>query len=283
MNAAQPLHTNDHKKIVFIFAFFASAFFNVLLFSSIGTNPLIRTIWGVVGVAAVFFQAVKLREFFNSTERMRFVHLSFYIICTILSIFGTLGTGYAHIEKTKLKETAKNTKLEIINLKIINIENKIKNYNNNENALNSAMAVTNPNQWAVIRLQKEKKIMQSDYDKKIIELESLKIARASHLKNKTKIISALSGIAKLLNQSEEKIAFIFLIFSALIIELMVYGSASFDGKLFTKKSTKELKKKSLKENKPDLPPETVKLIEKHEKLFEKKIEKNTDQHLFDLN
>jgi len=96
------------------------------------------------------------------------------------------------------------------------------------------MLGTNLNQWAVIRLIKEKKILAKEYNNKYIDLAKLKNERVEILKTQSGIINSLTGLSKLLKMDESKIAFIFLIFIAIILEMMVFGSVTFTGKLFNK-------------------------------------------------
>lgn len=212
-----PLHTNNTKKIVFIFAFLASSFFNIALFSSIGGMIAIRFIWGLVGLAAVFFQTVELRNYFNIKRKIRHLHLTAYIVCTIGSIAGTLGAGYAQIEKSRP------------NIKQVEIENDKKII---EKVLTESK---NLNQWAAINLLNKKK-----------KLNEKSITIKATQKN---ITSSLSGISNLFKISVELTSFIFLIFVACILELMVFGSATFSGKLFNKKPKLFNKKKSVKKKK----------------------------------
>ena len=202
---------------------------------------MIRLIWAIVGIALVLFQALQLREFYNIKRKSRYQHLTFYVICTIASIFGTLGAGYSHIEKTKLKNIDKAVQLEIIDKKIIALENPKKDYT--DQAINSAMQGTNLNQWAVIRLIKEKQKLNQDKNASYTEIEILKKSKAEILKSQKGVINSLSGISKLTGTSEARIAFIFLIFSAIIIEMIVFGSATFNGKLFAGIKLKKPEKK----------------------------------------
>jgi hypothetical protein len=218
-----------------------------MLFSSIGENFLIRIIWALVGVAAVFFQTVKLREYFNTKKSIRFVHLSFYIICTVGSVAGTLGAGYSHIEKTKLNNIDKTAQIEIINKKIYDIENK--SIDNTELAINNVMATTNLNQWALLGLIKQKKEINATIEKKYSNLANLKNEKARLLKKQAGVISSLAGLSGLLGVSEEMTAFVFLIFVSVILELMVYGSATFTGKLIYIKKSGDKKNKPKKKNK----------------------------------
>jgi len=76
--------------------------------------------------------------------------------------------------------------------------------------------------------------------------------KAELLKNQSDIINSLSGIAIVFNTSEQKIAFIFLIFVSIILELMVFSSATFNGKLLSfkiKKNNKKLTKKEKEKKK----------------------------------
>lgn len=246
MNQSQPLHTNNSKKIVFVFSVFASMFFNILLFSSIGETAAIRTVWGVIGVAAVFFQTFELRTFYNTKKRKKYMHLSFYIICTIGSITGTLGAGYAHIEKTKLNNIDTQYQIELINKKINDFK-KTEN-DNTGNAINSVLQSTNLNQWAVIRLIKEKKELKNNDFKKYETIEKLKNKKAELLKSQSGIISSLSGLSKMLNMHESKVSLFFLFFVAIILEMMVFGSSTFNGKLINRKK-KPKQKKVISKNK----------------------------------
>jgi hypothetical protein len=245
-NNTVPLHTNSNKKIVFLFSVFASAFFNIMLFSSIGENIGIRIIWGLVGVSAVFFQTAKLREFFNTTKSIRYLHLAFYIICTVGSIAGTLGAGYSHIEKTKLNNIDNTTQIELLDKMISDIETV--DIDETDTAINTAMTGTNLNQWAVIRLIKEKNKFQVAKTNIYNRLFELKSKKATLLKSQSGVISSLSGLSKLFNVSESFIAFIFLIFVSVILELMVYGSATFTGALFRQRTKKVLKFKKKKKD-----------------------------------
>jgi len=163
----QPLYTNSYKKIIFCFAVFASTFFNILLFSSIGENFFIRIVWAIIGFAAVLFQTLKLRDFFNTKKKIKYIHFSFYIFCTIGSLAGTIGAGNSHIQKSKLKNIDKNVFIEIIDKQIL----EFKKDNNIKNAINSVMHNnTNIEPWALIRLIKENK-----YIDKIYELKNKKL------------------------------------------------------------------------------------------------------------
>ena len=64
---------------------------------------MIRFIWALTGLATVLFQTVELRNYFNTKKKIRHAHLTIYLVCTFGSIAGTLGAGYSHVEKTKLK------------------------------------------------------------------------------------------------------------------------------------------------------------------------------------
>lgn len=248
MENNQPYQTNQNKKIVFIFSVFASAFFNVLLFSSIGENLPIQIVWSLIGIAAVFFQTVKLREFFNSKKKIRYLHLSFYIVCTIGSIAGTLGAGYSHIEKTKLGNIDNISQLEIIDKKIQDIEN---NTNDNTSiAISQMMLDTNINQWAFLAMQKILKEKSLNKTVSYSNYITLKSNRAMLLKEQSGIISSLSGLSHILRISEEMTAFVFLIFVALILEMMVFGSATFTGTLLIKIKFKPKPSKPLKLIKP---------------------------------
>ena len=68
MTPTAPLHTNTTKKIVFAFSFLASTFFSVLLFQSIGSNIPLKIVWSLVAIGTVFFQTVKLREYYNTKK-----------------------------------------------------------------------------------------------------------------------------------------------------------------------------------------------------------------------
>ena len=202
------LHTNSNKKIVFIFSVTASTFFNVLLFQSIGSNLILKLVWALVGVGVVFFQTVKLREYYNTTKLNRYVHLSFYILCTLGSVTGTIGAGYSQIEK--LKPTLEKKE-------IVSMNNAIDSVLNNSKELN---------QWAVINLIKKKEILNN-------QEENIRNSDSA-------ITSSLVGISKILRVSEEMTSFIFLIFASLIIEAMVFGSATYSGELFKNKKHKKL-------------------------------------------
>lgn len=251
MSNQLPLHTNNDKKIVFLFSVIASTIFNLLLFSSIGENIFIRIIWGIVGIAVVFFQALKLREFYNTKKNIRWLHFSFYIICTIVSIFGTLGAGYSNLEKTKLKNITSSVEIENIDKRIKLIESKTNN--TIDSAIDTALKLDGANQWATIRLIKEKKELAKNEVNNFEVLEKLKLKRAELLKKESSVISSLTGISDLFNVSQEKIAFIFLIMCAIILEMMVFGTATFNGKIFefNKKSVvnKKIKKIEIEKNK----------------------------------
>jgi hypothetical protein len=213
VNTSKPLHTNNTKKIVFVFAFLASAFFNVSLFGSVGFHLHTKIIYGLIGLAAVYFQTLELRNYYNTKKKKKYIHLIFYIICTIASIAGTLGAGWAQIEKSR--PTVKQTAIENSTAAI-------------DNALKKA-----DNQWAVINLLNKKK-----------QLEKTK---ADIKKTEKNIVSSLNGIANIFKTSQEKTAFVFLIFVAMILELMIFGSATYNGKLlifnFHFKKKKYAKKK----------------------------------------
>jgi hypothetical protein len=235
-----PLHTNTPKKIVFLFSVSASMFFNVLLFSSIGTNILIQTIWGFIGIGAVFFQTLKLREYFNCKKNIKYLHLALYLICTIGSIAGTLGAGYSHIEKTKLSNIDKVAMMEIIDKKINDIENNDTS-NISELAIDSVIVGSNMSQWALINLLNKKSKLKQSKNDKYNNLITLKSNRANILKSQSGVISSLSGLSKILKMSEEMTAFIFLIFVSIILELMVFGSATFSGTLLRRSVAKKKK------------------------------------------
>ncbi len=211
-----PLQTNNIKKIVFIFAFLSSSFFNMSLFASVGYHIHTKLIYGLIGIAAVYFQTLELRIFHNIRKKKKYLHLIFYIICTIGSIAGTLGAGYAQIEKSKpsISQNQINKTMDIINYTLKNEKE--------------------PNQWATINLLKRQ--------------DKLEIKKNDIKKNEKSISSSLNGIANILKVSPEMTAFIFLIFVALILELMVFGSSTYNGKLinfhkikFNKKNTKKQK------------------------------------------
>lgn len=228
-NKNTPFYTNGYKKIIFVLAFFASSIFNVLLFCSIGDNLGIALVWAIIGLSVVLFQTLNLREYFNYKRSIRYRHLSVYILCTIVSVAGTLGAGYSHIEKTRLRDIEKITKLEIIDRKIADIESPGKNYV--EDAINTTMAGTNLNQWAVIRLIKEKRKIVSGRVDKYTTLGELKTERAQVLSQQSSVISSLSGVSRITGIKEDAVAFCFLVMAAVILELMLYGSATFKGKL----------------------------------------------------
>jgi phage shock protein PspC (stress-responsive transcriptional regulator) len=217
MTTTIPLHTNHTKKIVFIFAFLASSFFNILLFSSIGGMIILKIVWGAVGQATVFFQTVELRNYFNIKRKIKYLHLIAYAICTIGSIAGTLGAGYAQIEKSRPT------------VKMVEI-------NQDRELINRLLKKENINQWAALNFLKQKKKL----NQKSIQIKH----------NEKNISSSLNGIAKIFNVSTELVAFIFLIFVACILELMVFGSATFTGKLFNKNPFKFKRKKSDKKTCP---------------------------------
>lgn len=231
MNNTPPLYNNNTKKLAFISAVLASTYFNIDLFSSIGETILTRVIWATVGVSAVFFQTVKLKEFFNTTKNIKYLHLSFYIICTIGSVAGTLGAGYSNIEKTKLKNISQIYKLEIIDKKINDFENK--EIDNTHIAINNLMKNnTNVNEWALINIINKKNKLKISKKIEYDILENLKNERAIILKSQSGVISSLTGLSKLFNVNEEMTAFIFLIFVSIILEMIIYGSATYSGALF---------------------------------------------------
>jgi len=229
-----PLYTNSIKKFAFTSAVLASTYFNIDLFSSIGETILSKLVWATVGISAVFFQTMKLREFYNTTKKIKYLHLSFYIICTIGSIAGTLGAGYSNIEKTKLKNISQTYRIEIIDKKINDFENgnDIKDYT--DFAINNVMKNnSNVNEWALINILNKKQKLELNKNNKYDELEKLKNERADILKSYSGVISSLTGLSKLFKISEEMTAFLFLIFVSIILEMIIFGSATYSGAIFT--------------------------------------------------
>jgi len=250
MDHTIPLHTNNNKKVVFVFAFCASSFFNIILFSSIGGSLMIRFIWALTGLATVLFQTVELRNYFNTKKKIRHAHLTIYLVCTFGSIAGTLGAGYSHVEKTKLKNIDQTVKIEIIDQELNDIE--IASKDNTEIAINNVMMNnTNINQWALIRLMKEKDKIKNNNFKKYDVISKLKNEKAELMKSQSEIVNSLIGLSKLFGVKESAIAFIFLIFVAVMIELMIFESATFTGKLFNKLPRfKPIKFKNKKSDQP---------------------------------
>lgn len=243
------LHTNEYKKIVFFFGVPASMYFNVLLFGSIGENIAIRSVWAIVGIGAVFFQALQLRLYHNTKKRGRYRFLVIYGICTIGSLAGTLGAGYAHIEKTKLSGGDKSEIIKTIDLRIEQIKNKDKESVNAEiEALRSQftnLTYKVAERSVLLNNEIERKRKQARItDEEFKEIEILSARKAELKKDQASIVNSISGIAKMLrslpidsakNMTDELVAFIFLCFVAAMVELMVYGGASFHGSLFRQK------------------------------------------------
>jgi hypothetical protein len=232
-----PLRTNSIKKTVFILSVIPSVIFSIFLFSSIGDNLITRILWGIVAMSTVFFQTLKLREFHNTKKSKRYNHLAVYLICTFVSIMGTVGAGYSAIQKTKLSNIDNTSEIEIIELQIKDFEN-----NKTKDAINKVLESKDLNQWAAINLIKQQSKL-NNYD----DLKILKEKRSMLLKKESGIVSSISGLANIFKISVETMSFIFLIFSAILLELMVYGSSDFNGKIFEFKKQKE--KQVVKEKK----------------------------------
>lgn len=192
------------KKIVFVASVIASAVFNILLYSSIGSDLAMKIIWGSIGLSSVVFQAISIKAYFDTKELK---HLVFYIVLTIVSMAGTVGTGWAQIEKTSPVAEKKE------------IDNDIK-------AINKAFETSKElSQWATIRLLKEK-------SKRRDEVTNISA-------NEKKISSSLSGIADMFNAKNETVGFIFLMILSVILEMLVLGSALPDAKKEEKKKPKK--------------------------------------------
>ena len=183
----------NNKRIIFIVSVIISSVFNVLLYSSIGIDLTMRLLWGSIGLCSVVFQAISIREYFKTKK---LVNLLFYMICTLGSIAGTVGTGWAQINK--VSPIAKRIEIE-----------------NNILAIDKVFKTSKKlNQWAVISMLKKK--------------ENLKKEEINISTTEKKISNSLTGMADLFNIENKTIAFIFLIFTALIIEMMVFGTASYE-------------------------------------------------------
>jgi hypothetical protein len=219
MVMSKPLHTNQDKKPLFVFAVLSSSLFSYLLFSTIGEG-VFNYIYGAIGIVVVFFAASQLRQAKNKNKiKKKISHLVIYSICTIVSFFGTIGTGYYHIEKLKP------------NIKQVEIENDKK-------IINKVLSESKElNQWAAINLLNKKKKL----NQKTLEIKQ----------TTKKISSALSGISELLNVSERSVTLVFLIVFAALIEIMVFFTADFNGEIFKLPKMKKqavVKKKVIKKN-----------------------------------
>ena len=243
------LSTEKEKKAVFIFSVIASIFFNVLLFSSLGENLLIRFVFSLVGIGSVFFQTVQLRIFYNTKKSKRFMNLFFYLFATILSFIGTIGGGFSQIEKTKILNADKEARLKVINKKLLLIESSEKNDILKERLKTlqtKARLITNEAAyWNSVYDKKIAAISRQlfENEKEISNMEALEIEKANILKLQKNIINSISGISKLFNIKEGRATLILLIMAAIVIELMVFGSADFNGKLIVFKNSKKVKKK----------------------------------------
>jgi len=238
-----PLHTNSDKKPLFIFAVLMSSVLSFLLFSTIG-GGILGVLWGAFGVAVVIFAAGQLRQSKNKKSiKKKLPHILVYIICTIVSFFGTIGTGYNHLEKTKNNNSEIITEIEIIDKKINYLENK-KDYT--DTAINNVIQKTNLNQWALINLLKKKSQNENNVNEKFKIINDLKLRRAVLVKDISGVLNSLTGVSKILNIADQKVAFIFLISAALLIEIMIFFTADFNGGIFkmpVKKKIKKTKKK----------------------------------------
>jgi len=243
------LSTEKEKKIVFVFSVIASMFFNILLFSSLGENLLIRTVLSFVGIGSVFFQTVQLRIFYNTQKAKKYLNLSFYLFATVLSFAGTIGGGFSQIEKTKILNADKNARLKVINKKLSILESDEKNdilKTRLKILQNKALSMTNESAyWGSFYDKKMENISKQLYEngKDISNMEVLEIEKANILKLQKNIISSITGIAQILGIQETTASLTLLILVGIIIELMVFGTADFNGKLFNNKVVRVVKKK----------------------------------------
>ena len=244
MENAPALRTNKNKKKVFIISGGISMLCSSYLYSSIGQNIIMMAIFGLGGVASVVFQGLKLREYKNSKGKNK-IALAIYVLFTIVSYLGSIGTGYANIKKAQLKNSVVEAKIKIIEKQLLSLEKE----SPIETAIDTVLKKTNVNQWAAIRMMKEKKMIANKKGDDFEKIKELEIAKAELKENNASINNAVDSIAELANIDRAMAMLIFLGFFSLAIEIMFNGSANYTGTLFDYKRTKIQKKKITKKEK----------------------------------
>jgi hypothetical protein len=220
--------TKLYKKITFPLLFAISIVTAISFYYQITVNFFWGALFAVGGIAIEFFRvlmrgAIQNKSFRNRKKKKKetlFFDVSLYILMSFVACLSTFFVGIVQIEKKSIIMSPATIEINQLKKKADLIK---RSADRNDEAINNVMLQTNVNQWALIRLLKEKKEIYSsvgeaaEIEGKIAELEKDTIG----VKSGFTIVASVIGNP----EASDLIMIIVLLYFSVMLEVGIYYTA----------------------------------------------------------
>jgi len=226
----------NSKQIIFYPAVVISIIFSAFLFYNFGNTIPSKSIWLSVSIIIQLFQIYTLRQyFFKDVKKDKIRAFIKYSIITLFSLIATITFGLYDINKTIMSNADKEAEIEAVELQISQKEKLLNNFDKNDiikkQIENLQGQIEGTAYWKHIINRNINELtlkLNTGNDDLISSIIALKKKKALLIKNSvgTKRVFEILGDSFLIGEKAMRV--IFLLFVAIILEIIVFTSGDFN-------------------------------------------------------